>query len=172
MQALDFWVRNPDYLAHELLDQFDASGRTETKLFAQAKLVMQGDEPEIRRLAMLRFLFGAWEALDDAMATLTLLGLAFMQRKYDGSGSRIMQTSFYLTADGAAKAEELASVPPLSWYAERASLVAQVANNRTGTALKKRQYEIAEYHDARYNRLIQPIREQITARLVLLGASA
>jgi hypothetical protein len=23
VQAIDFWVRNPDYLAHELLDQFE-----------------------------------------------------------------------------------------------------------------------------------------------------
>ena len=99
------------------------------------------------------------------MATLALHGLAVLTRKYKAAGSAIAQSSFFLTADGAVKADELAKVAPLSWYADRASLVAEVAGDRKGSALKKRQYEVAEYHDARYGRLIQPIREQVASRL-------
>lgn len=77
-----------------------------------------------------------------------------------------------MTVDGAAKAGELAKVAPLSWYADRASLVAEVAGDRKGSALKKRQYEVAEYHEARYGRLIQPIRAQVTARLVGLRSQS
>lgn len=168
IQAIDFWIRNPDYLAHELLDQYDLGGKKQTALLDRAECVMAGDEPELRRLGMLRYLFGAYEALDDAMATLTLHGLAALKRKYKAGGSAIAQSSFFLTADGAAKAGELAKVAPLSWYADRASLVAEVAGDRKGGTLKKRQYEVAAYHDARYGRLIQPIRTQVAARLAEL----
>ncbi|WP_419697299.1 hypothetical protein ACN2CC_35435 (plasmid) [Mesorhizobium muleiense] len=168
IQAIDFWIRNPDYLAHELLDQYELGGRKDATLLDRAGTVMAGDEPELRRLGMLRYLFGAYEALDDAMATLSLHGLAVLKRKYKAAGSAIAQSSFFLTAEGAAKAEELAKVSPLTWYADRASLVAEVAGDRKGGALKKRQYEVAEYHDARYGRLIQPIRAEVARRLAEL----
>lgn len=172
VQAIDFWIRNPDYLAHELLDQYELGNKKQGALLNRAEAVMAGDEPELRRLSMLRYLFGAYEALDDAMATLTLHGLAILKRKYKAAGSGIAQSSFFLTADGAAKAEELAKIAPLSWYADRASLVAEVAGDRKGTALKKRQYEVAAYHEARYGRLIEPIRAQVAARLAGLRSPA
>lgn len=165
IQAIDFWLRNPDYLAHELLDQYEAGRKRDTSLLEAAIAVMAGDEPDLRRMSMLRYLFGAYEALDDAMATLSLHGLAILKRRYKASGSAIAQSSFFLTEEGAAKAAQLATVSPLSWYADRAALVAQVAGDRLGSALKKRQYEIAEYHSARHGRLIQPIKDQVAARL-------
>ena len=163
LQAIDFWIRNPDYLAHELLDQYEASGFSNKNLLGQAEEVMSGDEPELRRLGMLRYLFGAYEALDDAMATLTSLGLTLLLRKYRTSG--IAQSLFFLTESGAVRARELASIEPLSWYADRASLVAAVADHRKGHVLKKRQYEIAEYHEASYGRIIEPIRDKVAQRL-------
>lgn len=78
VQAIDFWIRNPDYLAHELLDQYELGEKRQGALLNGAEAVMAGDEPELRRLGMLRYLFGAYEALDDAMATLTLHGLAIL----------------------------------------------------------------------------------------------
>jgi len=120
-------------------------------------------------MSMLRYLFGAYEALDDAMATLSLHGLAILKRKYKADGSAIAQSSFFLTEDGAAKALQLSAVEPLRWYADRTELVAKVAGNRLGSALKRRQYEIAQYHNARYGRVIQPIKDQVAARLVELA---
>lgn len=169
IQALDFWLRNPDYLAHELLDQYEAGRKTDRSLLMTAVEVMSGDEPDLRRMSMLRYLFGAYEALDDAMATLSLHGLAILKRKYKADGSAIAQSSFFLTEDGAAKALQLSAVEPLRWYADRTDLVAKVAGNRLGSALKKRQYEIAQYHNARYGRVIQPIKDQVAARLVELA---
>lgn len=169
IQALDFWLRNPDYLAHELLDQYEAGRKANRSLLMAAVEVMSGDEPDLRRMSMLRYLFGAYEALDDAMATLSLHGLAILKRKYKADGSAIAQSSFFLTEDGAAKALQLSAVEPLRWYADRTDLVAKVAGNRVGSALKKRQYEIAQYHNARYGRVIQPIKDQVAARLVELA---
>jgi hypothetical protein len=170
VQAIDFWMRNPDYLAWELIEQYEQSGKNSTDLLQHAEIVMSGDEPELRRLGMLRYLFGAYEALDDAMATLSLSGLALMRRKYRSQG--IAKTYFYLTGSGEEKAQELALIEPLSWYAERAKLVAAVAGDRKGGALKKRQYKIAEYNNARHGRIIQPIFRQVKERLASLSVAS
>lgn len=71
VQAIDFWIRSPDYLAWELMEQYEQSGKSDEVYLQQAEMVMSGEEPELRRLGMLRYLFGAYEALDDAMATLS-----------------------------------------------------------------------------------------------------
>lgn len=164
LQALDFWMRNPDYLASEILNQFEADP-SQKKLLKTAEAVMAGDEPDIRRIAMQRFLFGAWEALDDAIATLSLPGLVKMQRTFTSNGSKITKTSYYLTDEGSTKAAELEKVDPLDWYAQRAAVVAQVAGNRTGSQLKSLQYKVAEYNDARHGTIIAPIREEVENRL-------
>ena len=167
LQALDFWMRNPDYLASEILNQYEAD-LSRKQLLKIASRVMAGDEPDIRRLAMQRFLFGAWEALDDAIATLSLPGLVKMQRTFSSDGSKITKTSYYLTTEGASKAAELEKVDPLDWYAQRATVVAQVAGSRTGSQLKTLQYKVAEYNDARHGTIIAPIREEVEARLLKL----
>ena len=164
LQALDFWMRNPDYLASEILNQYEADP-SKNELLKTAQKVMEGDEPDIRRLAMQRFMFGAWEALDDAIATLSLPGLVKMQRTFSADGSKIKQTSYYLTNQGAAKASELEAVDPLDWYANRADVVAQIAGNRTGNQLKALQYKVAEYNDARHGSIIAPIRDEVEHRL-------
>jgi len=170
VQAIDFWVRNPDYLAWELIEQYEQSGKTDEALLQQAEKVMAGEEPELRRLGMLRYLFGAYEALDDAMATLSLSGLAMMRRKYRNQG--IAQTDFFLTDSGEEQSRKLAQIEPLSWYAERANLVAAVVGARKGGELKKRQYKVAEYNNAKYGRIIQPIHRQVKVRLATLREAA
>ncbi|WP_299507366.1 hypothetical protein [uncultured Roseobacter sp.] len=167
MQALDFWMRNPDYLAHELLDQFEQNPN-DIDLLKAAEQVMSGDEPDIRRLAMQRFLFGAWEALDDAIATLTLPGLVEMHRKFSGDGKKIQKTSYYLTKRGAQKVAELEVIDPLDWYARRAELVARTAGERNGHQLKTSQYKVAEYNDAKHGTLIAPIGDEVASRMKIL----
>lgn len=71
LQALDFWVRCPDYLAAELLAMHLQS--PDQGYLAEAICVMEGDEPDVRRLGMVRFLFGAWEQIDDSMSLLISL---------------------------------------------------------------------------------------------------
>lgn len=171
LQALDFWMRNPDYLASEILNLYEAD-TSQKQLLKMADKVMSGDEPDIRRLAMQRFLFGAWEALDDAIATLSLPGLVKMQRSFTADGKKIRQTSYFLTDEGAAKAAELEKVKPLDWYASRAEIVATVAGTRSGSQLKSVQYKVAEYNDARHGTLIAPIREEVADRLKELKVAA
>ena len=171
LQALDFWVRNPDYLAAELLAMHEADS-TVGHLYT-AERVMQGDEPDVRRLGMLRFLFGAWEQLATTMALLEIYGLAKVKKHVNlGSGS-IRRADFYLLDAGAQKAQELAAASPLlSWYRERAALVAAVAGDDNGDKLKRRQYAQAEYAKARYLDVITPIKDRVLERIAKLRGRA
>lgn len=170
LQALDFWVRNPDYLAKELLDQYADS--MDPTLLDTAEKVMAGNEPELRRLGMLRFYFGAFESVQDAVANLKMLGLVEVTRTVSGSPPRLRQRDYYLRKSGREKADELAQDPILRWYAERAALVAKVAGNRSGAGLKKVQYNVAQYLNARWGEIIAPITDDVRAEIARLRAGA
>lgn len=163
LQALDFWVRCPDYLSAELLDMHEKwplDGYLD-----KAFQVMKGDEPDIRRMHMLRFFFGAWEQIDDSMSQLLLLGLATINRSIKPDG-KIGRSDFFLLEPGRKFANELAAnAPQLAWYRDRAALVAMVAGNGSGDELKDRQYKQAEYQDARWGHVIGPINQRILRRL-------
>lgn len=47
LQKLDFWLRNPDYLADELLTKYEVSA--EARLLELAGLILDSEEPEVRR---------------------------------------------------------------------------------------------------------------------------
>jgi hypothetical protein len=163
LQALDFWVRNPDYLAHELINQYRS--RKDESLLDAAETVMAGNEPELRRLGMLRFYFGAFESIVDTVASLKMLGLADLTRKISGNPPTIKQRDYYLLKAGEEKAAELAQDPILKWYAERAALVGRVANQRSGAVLKKEQHKVASYHNARWGEIIAPITNEVRGEL-------
>ena len=55
-------------LAAELLDLFEATG--EIGYLAEAEAIFENDEPDLRRVPMIRYCFGAYDRLDDAMALL------------------------------------------------------------------------------------------------------
>jgi hypothetical protein len=166
LQALDFWVRNPDYLAHEMLNQYEETRNPD--LLATAARVMTGDEPELRRLGMLRFFYGAFERVHDAVAVLKTVGLVDVRRKFSGIPPRLVDRQFFLLESGARKAGELEQDAVLCWYAERAALVAAVAGDRTGSALKAAQYGVAQYEGTRWGDIIAPIYDEVRARLAVL----
>ena len=97
LQALDFWMRNPDYLANELLTEFEASG--ERDLLTIAQRIFDDREPDLRRLPMVRYLFGAFEPLDNALAILRAADLIRIKR--DGvPGVKIREHLYLLTTAG------------------------------------------------------------------------
>jgi hypothetical protein len=163
LQALDFWVRCPDYLAAELLAMHEEW--PEDGYLDEAFKVMQGDEPDVRRMHMMRFLFGAWEQIDDSMSQLVSLGLASIKRTTKADGT-IGRTDFFLLESGRKAGEELAAHSShLAWYRDRAALVARVAGGASGEELKKRQYAQAEYQGARWGQVIGPINQRVLKRL-------
>jgi hypothetical protein len=165
LNALDFWMRYPDYLVNELLTMYEDNPIQNERLLEEAIKAFEGTEPELRWLAMLRNWFGAYGALDDAIAILVHLGLVKFHRDLHRDGVRVKERSYHLLQRGADLAIELAEHEPLSWYSERAKLVAVVAQNESGNQLKARQHKIATYHNARHGDIIEPIREIVAERL-------
>lgn len=163
LQALDFWVRCPDYLAAELLAMHEKN--PDEGYLDKAFIVMQGDEPDVRRMHMMRFLFGAWEQIDDSMSQLVSLGLASVKRVLKPDRT-IGRSDFFLLEAGRKLCDELSMQSSfLAWYRDRAALVALVAGPASGVELKKRQYEQAEYDEARWGHVIGPISDRVKKRL-------
>jgi len=166
LQALEFWMRNPDYLANELLTEFEASG--ERDLLKIVQRIFNDREPDLRRLPMVRYLFGAFEPLDNALAILRAADLVRIKR--DGiPGGKIREHLYLLTVAGRDALDRLTSMAPeLTWYRDRAAIVARVAGTQGGKALKDRQYLQAEYAGTALSHVIQPVTDRVLARLATI----
>jgi hypothetical protein len=155
LHALDFWVRNPDYLAYEILTMVQA-GDLDRAYLPMVERIFDDGEPDLRLFPMLRWRFGAYEGVDDALALLRAHGLIAIRRT--GSLKKISRHSYYLLEVGRRRSEELlAEAPELGWYRDRAQLAASVAGATPGPQLKLRQKEQAEYMDAQLGTYIPSI---------------
>lgn len=159
IQALDFWMRNPDYLAAEIIELV-RTRRLDPDDVGLARRLMEDDEPDLRRYPMVRWHFGAYEPIDDAFSKLVTAGLARCRRTGDPTGRK--RTDFFLLARGAAVAEKIVGLhPDLVWYKDRADLVAQVAGGDSGNSLKERQYRIQQYAKTRMGKTFGPITDVV-----------
>jgi hypothetical protein len=162
LHALDFWVRYPDYLASELLDRFEREGSSED--LARARLIMRTEEPDLRRLPMVRYFFGAFDPIDNAISILKSRELMTITGRK--SGDSVFETNFLLyqkafdVCDAAVK-----TAPVLQWYRDRARLVCDLAGAATGRALKDRQYERSQYAGTKRGSLIPSIADDVRKRL-------
>lgn len=162
LQALDFWMRSPDYLANELVNEFERTG--DLDFLVTAKQILDSREPDLRSFPMIRFFFGAFEPLDDALALLKVHDLIRIERV--GEPGRIKEHVYLLTLAGKKAMTKLAEMAPeLNWYAERARLVAQIAGNTGGKALKDRQYLQNEYSTTALGGTIPAITGKVIDRL-------
>ncbi|MEU5970512.1 hypothetical protein [Streptomyces globisporus] len=169
LQKLDFWLRNPDYLADELLTDYETS--KEPALLELAGQILDSEEPEVRRYPMLRHHFGAYEPLDDALAVLRSSGLVVRRRR--GTVNHVRQHDYYLTQHGDQVAQRVVSdAPVFSYYVERVALVVALADGLGGTALKKRQYLQREYAEAARGTRIGSVSIRARARLEALRAQS
>jgi hypothetical protein len=171
LQKLDFWLRYPDYLADELLTDFESSG--EQVLLDLACMILESEEPELRAIPMLRFKFGAYEPLDMAMSILATSGLV-LPRPFR-TESRIRQYDYYLTALGRQTARSaVQDFPVLRWYGDRTRLVVALAQGTgmTGTALRRRQYLQRDYAGTGLGDEINSIADRARRRLQTLKTAA
>ncbi|SEF27642.1 hypothetical protein SAMN05421837_103973 [Amycolatopsis pretoriensis] len=162
LQALDFWLRNPDYLAGELVTKVEA-GELATSYLDTADHLLKSPEPDLRWYPMPRWHFGAYEAIDDAFAVLDAYGLALVSRL--GGVVKTARSQFFLTTKGQTAVNDLAHEPHLSWYTEQVKLVALAAGTDSGSVLKQRQYRQAEYARTKLGTIIAPIANGVAARL-------
>lgn len=163
LQKLDFWVRNPDYLANELLNDYETNDQ-DPALLGLAGEILDSEEPELRRYPMLRYLFGAYEDLEDALAILRQADLVV--RRLVGRPNHIGRHDYYLLAAGRSKAEEIVrTYPELAWYSTRSKLVVTLADGQGATQLKDRQYLQDEYVNTPHGSRIPSITERARRRL-------
>lgn len=162
LQALDFWLRNPDYLAEELLSKVEA-GVIDPSYLTTVEHLLNDPEPDLHWYPMPRWHYGAYEALDDAFSVLSAYGLALVRRR--GGIQKTSRSQFFLTGRGREFVAQLSNEPRLSWYVRQAQLVALVAGDDLGGALKNRQYKQAEYARTELGVNIAPIAELVRQRL-------
>lgn len=163
LQAMDFWMRNPDYLADEIISQVE-TGELADSYLQIARGLLEDPEPDLHYYPMPRWFYGAYEAIDDAMALLETYGLATFRRSGE-PGTKSHRNQVFLTSAGADAVAELAVDAVLGWYARQAALVALVAGDTVGSKLKKRQYEQATYAGTELGLNIAPIAENVRKRL-------
>jgi hypothetical protein len=170
LQKLDFWVRNPDYLANELLSDYE-NGDHDVALLGIAGDILDSEEPELRRYPMLRYLFGAYEDLEDALAILRQADLVV--RRLRGRPDHVFRHDYYLLQAGRAKVGEIVTrYPELAWYDARAALVVSLAEGKGATQLKDRQYLQDEYVNTPNGARIPSIAERARRRLAELRLDA
>lgn len=168
LQAMDFWLRNPDYLAWALLDLADDTG--DASLVGEASRILSaGEEPDLRTVPMIRWRYGAWEPLDDRLSLLAAYGLAVDIRRGQNLAGR--RDVFLLERGRRAATDLLKQVPELIWYRDRARLVSIVAGDAGGDELKERQKAVWEYRETRWDDRIGGIREKVLARLAEIGVA-
>lgn len=163
LQAMDFWMRNPDYLADQLITAVE-SGALAAGMLDIARSLLEDPEPDLHYYPMPRWFYGAYEAIDDAMALLETYGLATFRRSGE-PGSKSRRNQMFLTAAGEQTVGELAADSVLGWYVRQAELVAAVAGDTVGYKLKERQYEQATYAGTELGLDIAPIAEHVRKRL-------
>lgn len=168
LHAMMFWLRNPDYLAWELLDAYEVT--RDRPLLALAHGMLVDDEPILRRDAMLKWRFGAYEAMDDEMAILSSYGLVRTIMK--PAGPKSAGNDFLLLPGASALAATLADNVAYRWYGERMRIVVRVAGSKGGGALKERQYKHLEYGATRSQDPIPPILPRVVARLAAFSGGA
>ncbi|MGV3616286.1 MAG: hypothetical protein ACO1SV_13210 [Fimbriimonas sp.] len=169
LHAMDFWMRYPDYFADVLLDEYDVS-HNDRFLDAASKIYIQ-DEPNIRHLPMIRYRFGAYDRIDDALSILKARDLI----RIDGrkSGDKFLEVNFQLTSAAFSLVTDITTqYPELAWYAERATLIAEIARNKGGSALKSQQYEKIEYASTTLGGVIPRVTSKVHQRLLNLEAVA
>lgn len=161
LQKLDFLLRNPDYFAYELLILSQTYEAIKVEAKEIVKDIFNTREPVLRKLEMERFLFGAWEDLDDVIAFLDAFGLIRFDSNKD-SRLYTIDKSYFITEFALEKVSKReGDWGELSWYIERCRLIKKYFGHLSGSQLKAMQYEIDEYANASYNEYIQSIADKV-----------
>ncbi|MFF8550830.1 hypothetical protein ACF07Z_28640 [Streptomyces albidoflavus] len=170
LQKLDFWLRYPDYLAFELMNEYEAHP-DDSGLLDLAEEILGSEEPDLRRFPMLRHRFGAFEELDEALAPLVEKGL--ISKTQILGANRVAEHVYFLLQLGRQVAEDLTSeAPALEWYVTRTKQLVSLVDGLGGTQLKNRQYLLKDYADTVIGRHIAPITDQARGRLARLRAGS
>jgi len=160
--AMDFWMRYPDFLAHELLNRYENTG--ERRYLEIAKKIFDNNEPNLRTIPMIRYRFGAYEDLTETIALLKTKGLIHEDgQKLNG---KILGYDYFITPAAERVITDIRKeFPILVWYDERAKLVREIAGDRGGADLKQEQYKHLDYASTALGGVIPSIKADVLKRL-------
>ncbi|MNW54763.1 hypothetical protein D3C74_323800 [compost metagenome] len=164
IQKIDFLLRNPDYLAYELLELIRTGRVNKTEIRDVIKKIFVDNEPEVRRLEMEKFFFGAYEDIDQVIAFLMSCGFIEYSSERDKS-LRVIKKSYYVTNEAHEKMiENLKSLEMLNWYVNRCGVIKKYFGDYSGSNLKALQYQIDEYRNTSYKEYISDIQELVKSQ--------
>ncbi|NQZ56075.1 MAG: hypothetical protein HRT88_01200 [Lentisphaeraceae bacterium] len=161
LMALDFYMRYPDYLANEILNLYEDN--QDESLLALAKKMMEGDEPDVRTILMVRWKRGAYQRVETALSILEAPGLIKTVQDTSKPGKPWAYLLFPLAFDVAKDA--IIQQPSLDWYPRQVSALKNIHYEKSGTELKKGQYSVREYDEANLGSIIPSIKNQVYKRL-------
>ncbi|WP_234775312.1 hypothetical protein [Paraburkholderia tropica] len=166
VQKMDFWVRNPDHFAYALLE---AHSENENHGYLEvAQSIVDSGEPEIRRDAMMRYLYGAYERLDTALAPLVSYGLVQMKRDPESR-----QRMYFLLPKGLEVADRMTEeLKEAKWYSDRTTLLGDFCRGKSGDQLARWQYRHPSYAGAKHGETIDSIAHEVRARIADLETSS
>lgn len=172
IQKIDFLIRNPDYLAYELLTLSKAQSSLRAEIKSVVKEIFSNHEPALRRLEMERFFFGAYEDIDDVVLFLKSIGfIQFSSKK--SSDFKTIDKQYFITSLAEQKiSANLLSLPKIQWYSDRCKLINHYFGDLSGSQLKIAQYQIDEYRNTSYKEFIGDIENLTKNEFVNLYAES
>jgi hypothetical protein len=160
---VDFWLRNPDYLAHELLTEIEQGRQPPESTLLLIAGMIGGTAPSLHRYPMAKYLYGAYERPDNALALLASRKHIRMLRFNESSANA--RKDYYLLPKGQAAATAMREeVPQMHWYVRQAQAIGLIPEAVSGGLMRRRQYEHPGYEAAVNGRLIPEITEEVTKR--------
>lgn len=161
IQKIDFLLRNPDYLAYELMELMKEDDTIDRQEIQQiVKIIFATHEPVIRKEEMKKLFFGAYEDIDNIISFLCSINFLRFEssRRVDG---KVDEKRYYLTKYAIEKIEKnLKTLNSLQWYFERCEIIKRFFGDMTGTELKVRQYKHSEYSNTLLREYIASITEK------------
>jgi hypothetical protein len=166
LMAIDFWIRYPDYLADQLLNLY---GETkDPALLAEIQTIFDLEEPDVRMIKVLRWRYGAFDRIEDALAILSARNLVKPMKKKIPTGA---QHDFLIFAGAPTFLESaVQDQPALKWYKDRTRLALLIAGDKSGSSLKDMQYEAPEYENTMLSAVIPSIKARVDQRLQRMKA--
>lgn len=168
LEKLDFWIRNPDYLADELLKEVNAGRLSASQVKDHVIRMLDGVSPSLHRYPMARYLYGAYERVDNPLAILKSYG-HIAHRRIAASGQKARRDYFLLAHGQTALNRMRSEIPALGWYDAQATAVSLIADAATGASARKRQYQQEEYDQTPIGSTIPDITERAIANAERLG---
>lgn len=160
---LDFWLRCPDFLAHELLTEVEQERQPAGPTLHLVADMIGGVAPSLHRYPMTKYLYGAYERPDNALALLASRKHIAVRRVNESSSNA--RRDYYLLPRGQEAATALqADIPEMIWYVRQAQAIGLIPEAVTGGRMRQRQYEHEAYKAVAAGKLIPDITEEVTLR--------